>query len=185
MKILKKILIAAAALVAVLLTVALFVKKDYTVEREVTINKPKDEVFGYVKYLKNQDHFSKWANMDPDMKKAYRGTDGMVGFVSAWDSDQSDVGKGEQEIKRISEGERIDYEIRFVKPFASTAPAYMTTESIDANKTKVKWGFQGHMSYPLNLMSLFFNMEEMIGNDLSTGLINLKTTLEKPALTNQ
>ena len=51
--------------------------------------------------------------MDPDMKKTYRGTDGTVGFVSAWDSEKDDVGKGEQEIIKITDGERIDYELRF------------------------------------------------------------------------
>ena len=65
---------------------AIFVKREYSVEREVVINKPKQEVFEYVKLLKNQDNYSKWAMMDPKMKKEYTGTDGTVGFISAWDS---------------------------------------------------------------------------------------------------
>ena len=73
-----------------------------------------DEVFDYVKYLKNQDNFSKWASMDPDMQKTYRGTDVTVGFVSAWASDNPDVGVGEQEIKAITAGQRIDFELRFI-----------------------------------------------------------------------
>ncbi len=103
MKILKTILIAVGILIAVPLIVSLFVKKDYEVEREITIDKPKEDVFDYVKFLKNQDNYSKWATMDPDMKKTYRGTDGTVGFISAWESNNKDVGKGEQEIKKITE----------------------------------------------------------------------------------
>lgn len=179
MKILKWILIAIGVLIAISLIVALFVKKDYLVEREIIISKPKSEVFEYLKLLKNQDNFSKWATMDPNMKKTYSGTDGTVGFVSAWESSNDDVGVGEQEIKKISEGERIDFEIRFLKPFESTAPAYMITEAVNENQTKVKWGFDGHMNYPMNLMMVFMNMEKMIGEDLSTGLANLKTILEK------
>src|SRR5687767_6815253 len=106
MKILKRILFSVLGLVAILLIVALFVKKDYAVEREITINKPKQEVFAYIKYLKNQDNFSKWGSMDPAMQKSYTGTDGAVGAVSAWKGN-SDVGEGEQEIKKITEGERI------------------------------------------------------------------------------
>jgi len=102
MKILKKILLVAVSLIAILLITAIFTKKDYAVEREITINKPKQVVFDYIKYLKNQDYFSKWATMDPNIKKDYRGTDGTVGFVSAWESDNDDVGKGEQEIKKIT-----------------------------------------------------------------------------------
>ena len=178
MKILKTILIAVGILIAITLIVSLFAKKDYEVEREITIDKSKEEVFDYVKFLKNQDNYSKWATMDPDMKKTYRGTDGTVGFVSAWDSDNKDVGKGEQEIKKITEGERIDFEIRFFEPFESSEPAYMTTESLSENQTKVKWGFNGHMDYPMNIMMLFMDFEKMIGDDLETGLKNLKSVLE-------
>lgn len=179
MRIVKKILIALAILIAIPLIVALFVKKEYAVEREITINKPKQEVFDYVKFLKNQDNYSKWAMMDPAMKKEYRGTDGTVGFVSAWDSNKKDVGKGEQEIKQITDGERIDFELRFLKPFEATDFAYMTTESSGDNQTKVKWGFNGKMNYPMNIMLVFMDMDKMLGQDLETGLTNLKTVLEK------
>ena len=177
MKIVKRILIGAAVLVAVLLIVGLFVRTDFAVEREVIINKRKDDVFNYVRYLRNHDNFSKWATMDPQMKKDYRGTDGTVGFVSAWESDNQDVGKGEQEIKKITEGERIDVEIRMRSPFQSTDPAYMTTESIGDNQTRVKSGYLGKMNYPTNLLCPF--IAEKIGKDMQTGLTNLKAVLEK------
>lgn len=179
MKIVKKILLGLVILIAIPFIVALFVAKEYAVEREININKPKTEVFDYIKHLKNQDTYSKWNNMDPNMKKEYRGTDGEVGFVSAWDSDNEDVGAGEQEIKKITEGERIDFELRFLKPFEATEPAYMITEVVSDVETKVKWGFSGKMPYPMNIMMLFMNMEEMIGADLEEGLKNLKVVLEK------
>lgn len=179
MSLLKKILLVLVIILAIPLIAAIFIDKEYAVEREIVIEQPKNEVFEYVKYLKNQDNFSKWANMDPEMKKTYRGTDGEVGFVSAWESDNPDVGKGEQEIVDVTEGERIDYELRFYEPFESKEPAYMTTESVGPDKTKVTWGFNGHMDYPMNLMLVFMDFEEMIGNDLETGLKNLKMELEK------
>ncbi|TDD96626.1 SRPBCC family protein [Flavobacterium cellulosilyticum] len=179
MKTLKKIVIVILVIIAIPLVTALFVKKDYAVEREITIDKPKTVVFDYVKLLKNQDHYSKWATMDPAMIKTYRGTDGTVGFVSKWESKMDDVGVGEQEIKKIAEGERIDFELRFFKPFEATEPAFMTTEAVTDNQTKVKWGFSGHMNYPLNLMMLFMDFEKMIGDDLQTGLNKLKIELEK------
>ncbi|MGS2764670.1 DinB family protein [Sinomicrobium sp. M5D2P9] len=178
MKTLKKILLVLAILIAIPLIAALFVKKDYTVERDITIQKPKQEVFDYVKYLKNQDNYSTWAMMDPDMEKTYSGTDGTEGFVSAWNSEKDDVGAGEQEIKKITEGERIDFELRFFKPFESVSPAYMATEATTENETKVTWGFEGHMNYPMNLTMVFMDFEKMIGDDLATGLNNLKEILE-------
>ncbi len=179
MRALKKILIILGILIAIPLIVALFVKKDYAVEKEIVINKPKTEVFDYIKFLKNQDNYSKWNRMDPNIKKTYRGTDGTVGFVSHWESENEEVGWGEQEIKKITEGERIDFELRFIKPFEATEPAFMKTKTVSENQTKVTWGFNGHMNYPMNLMMLFMDFEKMIGDDLQTGLGELKTQLEK------
>lgn len=177
-KTLKIIGIVIVAIIAIPLVIALFINGNYAVEKEVVINKSKQEVFEYIKILENQDNFSTWSNMDPDMKKEFIGTDGTVGFISAWESENEDVGKGEQEIMKISEGARIDYELRFMEPFEATDLAYMTTESISENETKVKWGFTGKMKYPMNLMLLFMNMEEMLGQSLQDGLNKLKTILE-------
>lgn len=179
MKILKTILFVILGIVAVCLIAALFIKKDYAVEKEVVISQPKAIVFDYIKMLKNQDNFSVWAKMDPKMKKEYKGTDGTVGFVSAWDSEDGNVGKGEQEIKNIVEGERVDYNLHFIKPFESSSDAYMATESMDSTHTKVKWGFVGRMAYPTNLMLAFMDMNEAVGKDFATGLSNLKGLLEK------
>ncbi|HWV71203.1 MAG TPA: SRPBCC family protein [Pseudosphingobacterium sp.] len=182
MKILKKILLGIAAVVALLLIVALFVKKDYKVGREIIINKPKREVFNYVRYLRNQDNYSKWARVDPEMKKTYRGIDGTPGFVSGWESDNDEVGAGEQEIMKITEDERIDFELRFFQPFEATEPAFMAIQPISESQSKVIWGFSGHMNYPMNLMLLFIDFEEMIGSDLQIGLEKLKDILETQAL---
>ena len=178
MKIVKKIVMGIVGLVVILLIIGLFVKKEFAVVKEIVISQPKMDVFNYIKYLKNQDHYGVWAKMDPNMKKEYKGTDGTVGFVASWDSDHEKVGKGEQEIKKITEGERLDLELRFFDPFEAIHPAYMSTEAISGTETKVAWGFSGKMPYPMNLMSLFLGMDEMIGNDLQTGLVNLKTILE-------
>ena len=149
------------------------------VEREVTINKSKQEVFDYVKYLKNQDNFSVWATMDPAMKKEFRGEDATVGFVSAWESDNENVGKGEQKIIGINDGSRIDYELHFLEPFESTDYAYLTTDAVNDSVTRVKWGFKGKMKYPMNLMMLTMDMEGMLAPDLENGLTSLKGILEK------
>lgn len=178
MKTLKNILIVIVVIFAIPLIIALFAKKEYNAEREIIIDRPNQEVFDYVKYLKNQDNYSKWNNMDPDMKKSYSGEDGTVGFVSRWESDKKDVGVGEQEIKGIEEGKRIDFELRFIEPFQATEPAFITTKAVSDNQTMVVWGFNGKMDYPMNLMLLFMDMEEMIGNDLQEGLNNLKVILE-------
>src|SRR6478752_5632333 len=125
MKILKRIAIGLVALIDILLIVALFVKKDYNIQREIVINKPKKEVFDYIRFVKNQDNYSKWNMTDPDMKKTYIGNDGTPGFVYSWKSDDDNVGAGEQEITAIKEGEALEMELRFKIPFEMTNYAYM------------------------------------------------------------
>jgi len=179
MKVLKKIAIIIGVFICLLLITAAFTKKEYSVERDITINKSRDSVFNYIKYLKNQNDYSKWASMDKNMKKEFHGTDATPGFISSWDSDNKDVGKGEQKIKSIVDGESVDYVIHFIRPFEGFADAYMTTETSGNNQTKVRWGFSSKMKYPMNILLLCMNMEKMIGNDLTIGLTNLKTILEK------
>ena len=77
------------------------------------------------------------------------------------------------------DGERIDTKLRFKVPFESQNDAYMITEDMSNNQTKVKWGFKGAFPYPFNLMGLFMDMEKAVGGDLEVGLQNLKNLLEK------
>ena len=172
------ILYIILGIIAALLIAGLFIPKGMKATREIIINKPNAEVFNYIKQLKNQDNYSKWGSMDPNMKKEYRGTDATVGFVSAWEGNKK-VGTGEQEITGIEEGRKLSTELRFIKPFKSVAQSTMTTEALSDNSTKVSWGFEGQMNYPMNIMKLFMNMEKSIGDDFSTGLSNLKALLEK------
>ena len=172
------ILAVVAMLIALILIIAVFSKKEYTLERAISINKPKQEVFDYVKLLKNQDHYSKWVMRDPNMKKDFRGTDGTVGFIYAWDGNKQ-AGKGEQEIRKITEGERIDMEVRFERPFKAVSETYMTTENPGGNQTEVKWVFGSKLKYPMNLMLVFMNMDKLLGKDIERSLTTLKGILEK------
>ena len=79
----------------------------------------------------------------------------------------------------MADGERIDYELHFIEPFESTDFAYLTTTAVNDSVTSVKWGFNGEMKYPINLMMLTMDMEKMLAPDLQNGLNNLKAILEK------
>ena len=175
---LKKVLITLAVIIVIPLIAALFIKKDYAIERQVTINRSSPEVFDYIRHIKNQDHYSVWNLKDPGMKRQFSGTDGQVGFISAWESNNEEVGAGEQEIVHIDEGRRIDMKLRFKVPFETENDAYMSAEPLEGQQTRVIWGFKGHMPYPFNLMSLFFDMDEAVGSDLEGGLANLRKLLE-------
>jgi len=116
-------------------------------------------------------------NDGPEHKKEFRGTDGSVGFIYAWDGNKQ-AGKGEQEIKAIDEGKRIDVEVRFIKPFEGIASTPFTTKSLSENETQVTWGMTSTMKYPMNIMLLFLNMDKLLGKDLENSLVALKKNLE-------
>lgn len=177
MNILITILLVLAGIIALLLIIALFTKKGYNVHREIIINAPVQKVFDYIKQLKNWDNFNKWAMADTGMKKEFKGTDGTVGFIYAWNGNKK-AGEGEKEIKAIAEGKTFEWEIRFVRPFTAVGYTIMGTEpAVSGNQTKVTLSNASTLRYPLNIMVLL--VEKMLPKDMDTSLSNLKTILEK------
>jgi hypothetical protein len=172
----KKILLILASLVVVVLIAAAVMPKDFKIEQEIVINKPKSEVFDYLRMVKNENIWSPWAKKDPNIVQDYKGEDGTVGFVVSW-SGNSAVGVGEEEITNIVNNERIDLELRFQKPMKTTNKAYFITEDINNNQTKVTWGMEGRTPYPLNIICFF--MQKEVKKEFASGLNNLKKILEK------
>lgn len=158
---------------------ASFLTDEYSIEKQTMINKAKQPVFNYVRLLRNAEHYNKWMMMDPNMKKEFKGTDGTQGFVYSWDSTNKNVGAGEQEITGITEGERVNYEIRFIRPFRGVSYAWITTEMVTASQTRVDWVFKGVRNYPMKVMHSVLNLKKVLGNDLQTSLDNLKAVLEQ------
>ena len=76
----------------------------------------------------------------------------------------------------IIEGKRIDTQIRFVKPMATTADIIMETESLSDNQTKVYLSNAGTLKYPVNIMIPI--AEKMFPKDMDTSLSTLKSILE-------
>ncbi len=164
-------------LLVLVVVLSLIAPKTYDVFRIVEIARPKYEVFNYLTSLKNMDEWSPWAKKDPNMEKKFTGTDGEVGAQSYWKGNK-DVGEGEQEIKNIVEGERIDSELRFLKPFKSTSDCYIKVEDTGSGTTKVTWGFSGKNKFPMSIFSLFKSMDSMVGSDFEEGMASLKEVLE-------
>ena len=169
-------LLALAVVIVLLLIIGLFMKRDHYVKREMIIHAPLQKVFDYLRLLKNQEKFNKWAKADPGRKEEFRGTDGTVGYIYSWSGNRS-AGEGEKEIKNIIEGKCIEAEIRFVKPMTTSARVTMETESLADNQTKVYLSNAGTLKYPLNIMIPIF--EKMFAKDMDSSLATLKGILEE------
>lgn len=151
-------------------------KKEHYVKREITINAPQQNVFDYIKLLRNQDEFNKHAMAGSDRKREFKGTDGTIGYIYAWSGDKN-AGVGEKEITNIVDGQSVEMKIRFVKPMAVTASIMMETTPVSDNQTKVSWSNAGRLNYPFNI--LIPMMEKSVAKDMDTSLATLKNILEK------
>ena len=87
------------------------------------------------------------------------------------------ISADEQEIKKITDGESMQVEIRFKKPFEDTNQALTTVTAIGPGETKVVNLFYGSNKFPKNIMNLF--MDKLVGGDMQTNLQNMKNNLEK------
>lgn len=172
------VLYVILGIVLLILILAVIAPKTYNVSRSIEIDRPKDVVFEYLKSLKKQNEWSPWGKRDPNMEQKFTGTDGQVGAISHWKGNKQ-VGEGEQETTKIVEGERIEAELRFLKPFKSTSDAYLVTEDAGGGRTKVTWGFSGQNKFPMSIMMLFMSMDKAVGKDFEEGLSSLKQILEK------
>ncbi|WP_074612459.1 SRPBCC family protein [Pedobacter steynii] len=176
MKMIIKIIVVIIAIVSVCLVIAMFSKSKYTLTREITINRSVDDVFDYVRYLKNQPEYNKWLLLDPNTKIGYKGeSDGLPGAILTFESKNSKTGKGEFEIKKVTTGERLDFEIRFL---AFTANGYIAAKALSPNSTKLTWIYNSGMNWPVNFVLLFMDMDKIIGNDIAESLRNMKHRLE-------
>ncbi len=177
MNILIIILIILGSIIALFLIAGLLLPKNFKISRDLIINKPKQEVFDYLKLIRNQEKYSVWVMKDPNVKIVYTGTDGTVGFTSSWVSDDKNVGIGEQEIKSINDGESMEVEVRFKKPFQATNYALTTVAATADGQTTVTSSFFGQCKFPMNVMFVF--MSKILGKDMLKNLENMKANIEK------
>ena len=169
-----------AVIIAIPLLIAAFRKNEYVISREIVINKGIHEIYDYIRFLSNMEHYNKWMMIDPDARVKKSGIDGSVGAKYAWDSDNKQVGKGEQQIIQLVPDESVDMEIRFEKPMKGISKAKFTLFPESGNATKVTWAFYGYdMPYQARLMHTLLNLQKMLGKDMQTSLSNLKTIMER------
>jgi hypothetical protein len=176
MKILKKLLFVVLGIITAFLIAAAIMPKEYTVTVSDTINKPKTEVYDYVKMFANQIEYSEWMKPDPNLKLNITGTDGTVGSTSSWKSDNSDVGEGKQTITAMTANE-IDIDLLFISPMEGTGQVKNVFESKDSTTTLLTVSTHFDAPFPLNLPSILFG-KPMIEKTEKQIMVNLKQILE-------
>lgn len=175
-KVLKVIGVLLLLIIAFVLIAGIFVSKVYHLERDITINAPRDTVWNNVSSLRAMMKWSPWTDPDPNVQLTYEGEDGAIGSTFHWKGNK-DVGSGNQTITSVDKPSSIKSHINFIEPFSGQADAYISLADVGGS-TKATWGLDIKYPYPMNVMQLFVNMDDMMGKQYNTGLSRLKKLSE-------
>ena len=171
--------IAVVAIAAVLVYAA--TRPDtFRIKRQASIQAAPDKIFALINDFRNWQSWSPWENMDPALKRSYSGAASGPGAVYEWEGNKK-VGKGRMEIVEAVPS-RVAIKLDFLKPFEAHNVAEFTLIP-RGGATDVIWAMHGPNLFIGKVMSLFFDMDRMVGKDFETGLANLKALAERPALT--
>ncbi len=173
----KKILIAIVLVIAAVLIFAATRPDTFQVERAATIKAPPDKVFALINDFPNWQAWSPWEGLDPNMKRTMGATTQGKGAVYEWEGN-GDVGKGRMEIVESTPPSKVGIQLDFIEPFEAHNTAEFTLTP-EGDGTKVTWAMHGPMPYISKLMTLFVDMDKMIGKDFEAGLAKLKSVAEK------
>ena len=151
----------------------------FRIERSTTIKAPPERVFPLINDFHRWSAWSPWEKMDPNLKRTHSGAASGKGTVYEWEGNKK-VGKGRMEITDESPPSRIIIKLDFFRPFEAHNTAEFTLAA-NGSATTVTWAMLGTMPYMMKVMSVFMNMDRMIGENFETGLANLKAIAERPA----
>ncbi len=175
MKLLKGLLYAILALVALLLVAGFLLPDSAHVERSTTTSARPDTVFAIVNGFARFNQWSPWADLDPKTRYSYSGPPTGVGAKMAWTSDKPDVGSGSQEITAIEPGHSVTIKLVFGDQGPSTSKITVIPE---AGGSRITWSFD--TSFAGNFLGRYFGLffDRMIGPDYEKGLARLKALAE-------
>ena len=182
MSLMKKTLVGAGALVALVLGIATFQPNEFRVERGTAIQAPVQVTFDQVIDFHKWEAWSPLAKLDPSMKTVYEGPTSGVGASMSWEGDGK-VGAGKMTLVESTPNQLIKIKVEFLKPFAATNTVEFMFRSQSENQTAVVWTMNGKNNFMAKLMSMVTSMDRMVGGDFDRGLVALKSTSESLALT--
>jgi hypothetical protein len=175
---LKWTLAAVAAVIVVFLIVVALQPSDFRIERSATMRAPAPAAFAQVNDFQNWQAWSPWEKVDPALKRQYDGPKAGTGAVYAWQGNK-DVGEGRMTIMESRPAEVVRIRLEFFKPFAATNTAEFSFKPAGADTTAVTWSMAGQNTFLSKAISLFIDMDRMVGGMFDQGLTQMKAIVER------
>ncbi len=149
------------------------------VERSVTIDASAEDLWLHVSDAKLQHAWSPWKDRDPNANYTYTDPTTGVGSGYSWEGND-EVGVGSLTTLSESENQEVVSELVFTAPWESVAEASFALVA-KGDQTEVTWNYDQEADFGTKMMSLFMNMDDMLGPDYEEGLQNLKEVGEETA----
>lgn len=173
---LRKIVIGVLALVVAFGVVVAARPAHFHVERSVQIAAPPEVVFPFINDFHRWPSWSPWEKLDPGMRRQYSGAAAGKGAVYDW-SGNDEVGVGSMRITDSAPPSSVAVALEFKEPWQATN-ATLFSVARDATGSKVTWGMEGENDFMLKAVSMFMDMDAMVGKDFEAGLDNLRRAAE-------
>jgi len=173
---LKKILIAIAAIVVVFVAVVAMQPSEFRIVRSATISAPAPAVFAQVNDFHNWEAWSPWAKLDPAAKTTFEGPSAGTGAIFRWAGNDK-IGEGSMTITESRPSDLIRIKLEFLKPFAAINTTEFTFKP-EGNQTAVTWSMAGKNNFIAKAVCLFMNMDKAVGGQFEKGLVNMKWVVE-------
>ncbi len=148
----------------------------FRIARSTTVAASPDRIAPHIQDFRAWERWSPYEKLDPQMKKTFSGAERGAGASYAWEGN-SKAGAGSMTIIDATP-QKVSIALHFTKPMRSENTAEFALEP-DGAGTRVTWTMIGPMNLMMKVMSVFMNMDKMIGRAFEEGLGNLKDLVEK------
>jgi hypothetical protein len=166
-------------LLILLVAIGLLLPAHTTVERSIVIQAPADRIFPHLNSMRAFHAWSPWSDLDPATVYDFTGPEQGIGARMNWQSGNSQVGAGFQEITASVANQRVETALTFGDKGNGRAIFILEPESPG---TRVRWQFQTEFGWDLFSRYVGLMLDSMIGASYDKGLRTLKMKIEQPAV---
>ena len=171
-----KILLVVLLVIAGILLYAAARPGTFHIERSAIVQASPEKVFPLINDLHNWPRWAPQDRGDPTMKRTFSGAGSGTGAVSDW-SGSGETGQGRMTITQSLPPQSVTIAVDWQRPFRARNLNQFRLQP-DGPNTRVTWSMTGPNLFVMKLMSVFKDMDRMMGQHFEQGLNNLKTAAE-------
>jgi uncharacterized protein YndB with AHSA1/START domain len=170
------VLVIILAVIAAVLGIAAAKPNTFTVKRATVIAAAPEAIFPYLEDFRRWAAWSPYEGLDPHMTKTFSGAAKGVGAAYAWDGDKK-AGAGTMQITEAKPPGKLALDLAMTRPFPNANHVEFFLTPLEEG-TRTAWVMTGPQPFMSKVMSVFLNMDQLIGRDFDKGLAQLKAAVE-------